>query len=130
IALLALLVAAAVVGLGATWVSVGLAATESRADHATLAALGAAPRTRRRIAGAQAGVVAVIGVALGVLTGLALGAVFVLYQASAGGHDPTWQVIVPWPVLGSMIVGIPALAIGGAMVVTRSTLPLTRRVAQ
>src|SRR5699024_9431987 len=45
------------VALTATGLSVGLAVANSRADLATLAAVGASPRIRRRITAAQAGVI-------------------------------------------------------------------------
>ncbi|MPV35865.1 ABC transporter permease [Georgenia subflava] len=127
VVLLALVGAAALVGLAATWVSVGLAAADSRPDLATLAAVGAAPRTRKRIVGAQAAVISLIGVPLGVLTGIALGAVFVTWQANVNGHDPTWQVLIPWPMIAATLVTIPLLAVLGSMAATRSTLPLTRQ---
>lgn len=128
---LVIVAAAAVVALGATWIAVGLAAAESRADLATLAAIGAAPRTRRRVAGAQAGVVAVTGVVLGVLAGLLLGAVVVLVQRSEYGlvTDPLWQVVVPWDLVALVLVGLPALAVGGSALATRSQLPMVRRIA-
>ncbi|WP_341360905.1 ABC transporter permease [Georgenia sp. M64] len=127
VVLLALVGAAALVGLAATWVSVGLAAADSRPDLATLAAVGAASRTRKRIVGAQAAVISLVGVPLGVLTGLALGAVFVTWQANVNGHDPTWQILIPWPMVAATLVTIPVLAVLGSMLVTRSTLPLTRQ---
>lgn len=128
---LVIVAAAAVVALGATWIAVGLAAAESRADLATLAAVGAAPRTRRRVAGAQAGAVAVTGVVLGVLAGLLLGAVVVLVQRAeySLAADPLWQVVVPWDVVALVLVGLPLLAVGGSALVTRSRLPMVRRIA-
>lgn len=122
---------AALIGLAATWIAVGLAAAESRADMATLAAVGAAPRTRRKVAGAQAGVVAATGVVLGSGVGVLLGMVFVQVQAGAGTRwpDPSWQVVVPWGVLAAVVVGLPAVAVGAAALFTRSRLPLVRRIA-
>ena len=122
---------AALIGLAATWIAVGLAAAESRADMATLAAVGAAPRTRRKVAGAQAGVVAATGVVLGSGVGVLLGMVFVQVQAAAGTRwpDPSWQVVVPWGVLAAVVVGLPSIAAGAAALFTRSRLPLVRRIA-
>ncbi|ACQ81419.1 protein of unknown function DUF214 [Beutenbergia cavernae DSM 12333] len=132
--LLAVVGVAAIIGLGATWMSVGLAAAESRPDLATLAAVGASPRTRRRVAGAQAGIIAVLGVALGVLTGVLLGWVLVTWQASnvENLYDDrgAWLLVWPWPALAAIALGIPALAVAGAWLTTRSRLPLVRRLAQ
>jgi putative ABC transport system permease protein len=123
--------AAALVALAATWIAVGLAAAESRADLATLAAVGAAPRTRRKVAGAQAGVIAATGVVLGSGVGALLGIVFVQVQAAAGTRwpDPSWQVVVPWGVLAAVVIGLPTTAAGAAALCTRSRLPLVRRIA-
>ncbi|WP_250447168.1 ABC transporter permease [Actinotalea sp. C106] len=119
-----------VVGLGATWSAVGLAAAESRADLATLAAVGAAPRTRRLVAGAQAGVIAVTGTVLGVLVGTMLGGVFVELQTAAWSTlpDRTWQLVMPWSGLVTVLLGLPTFAILGTALTTRSRLSLVRRI--
>ena len=121
---------AGVVGLGATGLVVALAAVESRPDLATLAAVGGGPGLRRRFAAAQAGVVAGVGVGVGVLTGLVLGRVLVL--AERYRYEPAdlgWQVVTPWPAVLAVAFGVPLLAIGGAFLLTRSRLPMIRRVA-
>lgn len=124
-----LVASAFVVGLGATALAVALSAAESRADLATLGAVGAAPRMRRRIAAAQAGVLVVTGTVLGVVTGLVLGRVLVTQQRMGGALvDPTWTTVVPWPALAAVVVGMPLLAMGGAWLLTRSRLPMVRRV--
>ncbi|CAM3417465.1 FtsX-like permease family protein [Occultella aeris] len=122
--------AALVIALAATGLSVGLAAAESRPDLATLAAIGASPGLRRKVAGAQAGVIAVIGAVVGVGTGLALGYVLSLWQRTAGNWGALWEFTVPWPAVALLAVGLPALAIGGAMLLTRARLPMVRRIAQ
>ncbi|MBO1753009.1 ABC transporter permease [Actinotalea sp. BY-33] len=128
---LVILAVLGVVGLGATWLAVGLAAAESRADLATLAAVGAAPRTRRLVAGAQAGVIAVTGTVLGVLAGALLGGVFVELQTASQSPlpDRTWQLVMPWPGLATILLGLPTLAVLGMALATRSRLPLVRRIA-
>ena len=121
---------AGVVGLGATGLVVALAAVESRPDLATLAAVGGGPGLRRRFAAAQAGVVAGVGVGVGVLTGLVVGRVLVL--AERYRYEPAdlgWQVVTPWPAVLAVALGVPLLAIGGAFLLTRSRLPMIRRVA-
>ncbi|WP_154792739.1 ABC transporter permease [Occultella kanbiaonis] len=122
--------AALAIALAATGLSVGLAAAESRPDLATLAAIGASPGLRRKVAGAQAGVIAVIGAVVGVGTGLLLGYVLTLWQQTAGQWGTLWEMSVPWPAVALLAVGLPALAIGGAMLLTRARLPMVRRVAQ
>lgn len=131
VVMLVIVMAVALIGLGASWIAVGLAAAESRADLATLSAVGASPGVRRRIAGAQAGVIAGSGTVLGVLAGLLLGTVLVLVQRAqwAAGADLTWQVVVPWPTVALLFIGLPTLAVGAVMLVTRPRLPLVRRIA-
>ncbi|HWJ85831.1 MAG TPA: FtsX-like permease family protein [Cellulomonas sp.] len=123
-----LVVAAAVVGLGATGLAMALAAAEFRPDLATLAAVGASPRTRRRVAAAQAAVIVLLGVGLGVLTGLVLGAVLVLAAdtRTGVGHIP---FVVPWTQVAAIVVGVPLVGIVGAYALTRAELPVSRRLA-
>jgi putative ABC transport system permease protein len=131
LAVLVLAAAALVIALGATGIAVGLAAAESRADLATLAAVGAAPRVRRRVAGAQGAVVAVLGTALGVVAGSVLGVVIVLMlRHGQPVPDTSWQLAVPWPELAGVAVGIPALATLAGFAFTRSRLPMVRRLGQ
>nr|WP_225225189.1 FtsX-like permease family protein [Cellulomonas sp. JH27-2] len=129
VVLLILVAGAVVVGLGATALAMALAAAEFRPDLATLGAIGAGPRTRRRVAAAQAGVVVVVGVGLGAVTGLLLGGVLVLALHQTGSRlVPVLHLVVPWPALAAIVVGVPVLAMGGAYVLTRSRLPMARRV--
>lgn len=121
---------ALVIALVATGLSVGLAAAESRPDLATLAAIGASPRLRRRIAGAQAGVITIIGTGVGLVTGLALAYVLSLWQQQDEGWGRLWEFTVPWPMLAVLVVALPGVAILGAMAFTRSRLPIVRRLAQ
>ncbi|HYN76010.1 MAG TPA: hypothetical protein VEV13_07400, partial [Candidatus Limnocylindria bacterium] len=120
--LLALALAAGIVTLGATGIATGLALTDARADHATLAAVGAAPRVRRRLAAAQAMVVALLGVLLGIAAG-------VVPALSIIGAVPTLQVVWPVPQLLALVVGVPLLAGAAAYVFTRSKVPMQRRLA-
>lgn len=110
--LLALILAAAVVTLGAAGIATGLAQADARADHATLAAVGAAPGLRRRLAG--------LGTALGVAVG------FVPAVALIGAVD-SLVLTLPWLQLAGMIVGVPLVAAASAWACTRSGLPLGRR---
>jgi putative ABC transport system permease protein len=139
IGLLALVIAAMVVGLGGTFAAVGLAAAESRADIATLAAVGAGPSVRRRLAASQAGVIAGLGSVLGVFSGLVAGWVLIRMKQSPGGWgeigvfdhwSSDWRLVLPWPHLLAIGIGIPLLAIAVGFLTTRSRLPLVRRYGQ
>jgi putative ABC transport system permease protein len=135
--LLVILIASVVVALGSTLAVVGLSAAEGRADVATLAAVGAAPRVRRRLAAAQAGVVAVLGTALGCISGIVSGATLVLLSRDnlrdviPGQAVPdSWQIVLPWRDLGLLAVALPLLAVVTAALLTRSRLPMVRRLGQ
>jgi len=120
--LLALVLGSSVVTVGATGVATGLAAADSRPDLATLAAVGAAPGVRRRLAMAQAATVAMLGSALGILAGL----VPALAIVGARAEVP---LAMPWGALATTAVGVPLLAALLMGAVTRSRLPLARRIA-
>lgn len=126
---LVLLAVASVVALAAVGLSVGLAGADTRPDMATLAAVGAPPSVRRRVAAAQAGVIAGAGAVLGVLTGIPIGLVLSLWGRETSGYGDLWPLTVPWPV-PVMAVVIPLLAMGVSWLCTRPSLPLARRVAE
>jgi putative ABC transport system permease protein len=100
-----------------------LALADGKADHATLAAVGAPPGTRRWLGAATAGYVAVLGCVVGSVSGL-LGS-FVLVPLVNHGYGGTW--VMPWAMLGVVLVGVPLLTSAAAWLTTRSTVPLTRR---
>ncbi|WP_156044092.1 FtsX-like permease family protein [Cellulomonas sp. HZM] len=121
-----LVLVALVVGLGSAGLAVALAANELRPDLATLAAVGAAPSVRRRVGAAQAGVISVLGVTVGTAAGLVLGGVLWLQKRQL---DPLLHGMwVPWTQVVAVLVGVPALTMAGAYLLTRSRLPMTRRV--
>jgi putative ABC transport system permease protein len=139
--LLALVVAAAVVTLLGTFSAVGLAAAEGRADVATLAAVGASPSVRRRLAGAQAGTIAGLGTALGVFSGILAGWILVrvnrqtsagrsVYDGGFGSAGGDWHLVMPWPHVLIVAVGIPLLTVVVGFLTTRSRLELVRRLGQ
>ncbi|WP_020576883.1 FtsX-like permease family protein [Actinopolymorpha alba] len=118
-------------GIGGLIVLVGtatataLALDDARPDFATLAAVGASPRTRRRTAMAQAAVIAGLGVLLGVAVGSipGLAVTWPLTAGSPGGHI----IAVPWQLLGLVAVAVPLVAVAGAGIFTRSRLVMMRR---
>lgn len=137
-AMLALVGVAALVALAATWLSVALAGAETRPDLATLAAVGAPPRVTRRIASAQAGVVAVVGVGVGVVLGMVLGWVLATWTLKENFYVedlrfaglPVPGVAIPWLWVLGLAVALPALAVAGAWLTAPRRLPLVRRLAQ
>ena len=149
--LLALL-GAAIVTIGAASAATGLAIADARPDHTTLVAVGAAPGTRRRLAAAAAGTIALIGAVLGAATGFvpALGILQqhqalhqpagAVYSTSAGSSGFVYigdalgndfnrvAVSIPWPMITLAVLGLPALTALLAGALTRSQRVLERRV--
>ena len=120
--LLALVLGTTVITLGAAGISTGLAQADARADHATLLAVGATPRVRRSLAAAQALAIAGLGSLLGLLSGFVPALAYV-------GAVQSLTLVLPWATLAMILVGIPALACASAYLLTRSRLPLERRMA-
>lgn len=123
--MLILLGGAGVVTLGASGIVTGLTAADSRADLTTLAAIGAAPRTRRRLMAASAAIIAFLGSLLGVVAGF-VPAIGLLRVRDGGSHAGT-AVTLPWAQLSAIVLLIPLLAALFAWVFTRSRLPMPRR---
>ncbi|MCM0677688.1 ABC transporter permease, partial [Micromonospora phytophila] len=130
-ALLLLAAASGVITLGAAGTATGLAAAEGRADLSTLAAVGAGPGLRRLLSLCQAGVIAVLGSALGIVAGL--GSALIILTAVNRRYAGTWPIqepyplVVPWATLGVLVV-VPLVAMLGAGLFTRSRLPVERRL--
>ncbi|MEV7181980.1 FtsX-like permease family protein [Kitasatospora sp. NPDC093679] len=127
---------AGVVALGAAGIATGLAAADSQRDLATLAAVGATGGIRRRLSGFQCGVIAAMGTVLGTVCGVIPAVALRKMEASAvynsqyGMIKPAQAVIAfPWTDLAVTLVGLPLLAVGLAMLFTRSRLVLGRRTA-
>ena len=118
---LVLAVISGLVTLAASAVAVGLATSEMRNDLSTLAAVGAGPRLRRRLAAAQAGLIVGLGALLGVAAGIAPAAGMVAFRG-----DLSWQV--PWLPLTLTVLVAPALAVLLTTVFTRPQLTLVRRL--
>jgi len=130
--LLLLAVVAGVIALGAAAIATGLAAADGRADLGTLAAVGASPRVRRGLSLSQSGVIAGLGSLLGAAAGLG-GSVAVLLALNRGGADvwpaPTpYPITLPWRNVGIALLVVPVVAMLGAGLLTRSRLPIERRL--
>lgn len=125
-------VAAALIALCAAAIATALMAAESRADLGTLAAVGAAPAARRRLTLSQAGVISGLGAVLGTVIGLGTAAalIFALNQIRAQDWPPPQTqipVTMPWDTL-LIILTVPLMAMVAAGLLTRSRLPIERRL--
>jgi putative ABC transport system permease protein len=124
---------AGVLMLGGTLTSTFLALSDARPDLATLAAVGASPRTRRSVAAAYAlsvGVVgAVLGAAVGFVPGIAVSYPLTRgYVGPGGGSPDSHYLSIPWAEIAGLVVALPlitALVVGLA---ARSRLPLVARL--
>ena len=113
-----------IVALFASLMITGLALAEGRADFATLAAVGAQPATRRRIAAATAAFVTVVGGIVGAVSGLIIARLLNSLVVS----DYPNIFVVPWLMLAVTLIGIPALTGALAWLFTRSRVVMVRRV--
>ncbi|MEV8436057.1 FtsX-like permease family protein [Actinosynnema sp. NPDC051121] len=121
---------AAMVTIGASALATGLTAADSRADLATLAAVGASPRLRRMLSLSQSGVIAGLGSLLGAAAGV--GTAVAVLTALNQRYADQWPapvpfpVTVPWVEVGVAVVVVPLVAMAGAGLLTRSRLPIER----
>ncbi|GAB3997995.1 FtsX-like permease family protein [Nocardioides marmoraquaticus] len=132
VVLLAVLFAlGAVLVLGGTLTATSLALSDARPDLATLAAVGASPRTRRSIAASYALVVGLVGAVLGAVVGAIPGfAIAVPLTSTDYGPAPTGPYLdVPWLLLGGLVVVLPLLTAAVVLVTSRARLPLVARAA-
>ena len=87
-------------------------------DLRTLAAIGAAPRGRRKMAINRAGLICALGTILGVLAGLGpgIGLIWRLHDQEAGGAGPfdpiasTYPLSIPWTHIAAVIIVPPLIA--------------------
>ena len=143
IAQLVLVALGGVLMLGGTLTATFLALSDARPDLATLAAVGASPRTRRAVAAAYAAVVGGVGALLGVVVGFIPG-VAVTWPLTAtagdtcvvqgsGGCSPSGVgtgpfLDVPWLVVLAVVVVLPAVTSLLVAAVSRGRLPLVARL--
>lgn len=128
---LILAIAAGIVALGAAAIATGLAAADSRTDLTTLAAVGAAPRVRRSLSLAQSGIIAGLGSVLGAAAGFGAAVAVITginqqYASVWPSPDPI-PIHVPWINFIVSLIAVPAVAMLGAGLLTRSRLPSERR---
>jgi putative ABC transport system permease protein len=84
--------------------TVGLIRAETASDLRTLTATGAGARTRRALTGVTAGVLALLGAALGTVAAC--------LAALAWAHSSLTQTFgnVPWSDVGLLVIGMPLIA--------------------
>jgi putative ABC transport system permease protein len=109
---------AAFIAVFAALLATALANVDGRPDLVTLAAIGASPRTRRALSMSRAAVIAGLGCVIGTVAGLA--------PASAWVRSNQAAVVVPWPAVALLVVGIPVVTALLAGVFTRAGLPSER----
>lgn len=121
--------------LGGTLTATFLALSDARPDLATLAAVGAAPRTRRGIAASYALVVGFVGALLGAIVGFIPGVAItwpLTYipadQLGSSGAASGPYLDVPWLLVLGLVVALPLLTAAVVGLAARSRLPLVTRL--
>ncbi len=138
--LLILGAAAAALAIGGSLTAAKLALSDARADFATLGAVGAPPSVRRRIAGMYGAAIALLGAGLGATVGFIPGiaACFPLTSQTwmqgmdlvdtQGNALPDVFIVIPWALVGALVLGLPLLVGLVVMLTTRSRLPMVQRI--
>ncbi len=107
--------------VGGTLTATKLALSDAQPELAALQSVGAAPRTRRGVSAAYAGLIAFAGAMLGAAAGLVPGVAVAYPLTRIGDSGP--YIALPWALLGLLIVGVPAIAAAAAAATTRAELP-------
>ncbi|GAA1913339.1 FtsX-like permease family protein [Nocardioides hwasunensis] len=131
IVLLVLAVLAGVLMLGGTLTATFLALSDARPDLATLSAVGAAPRTRRRVAAAYALVIGFVGALLGAGVGFIPGVAISRPLTSVpitGAPEQGPFLDIPWLLIGVIVLALPLLTAAIVGLTARSRLPLVARL--
>jgi putative ABC transport system permease protein len=131
IVLLVLGVLGGVLMLGGTLTATFLALSDARPDLATLSAVGAAPRTRRRVAAAYALVIGFVGAILGAVVGFIPGVAISRPLTSMPISGATEQgpfLAIPWLLIGVIVLALPLLTAAVVGLTARSRLPLVARL--
>lgn len=113
--------------LGGTLTATFLALSDARPDLATMAAVGARPRTRRGVAAAYALVVGGIGALLGAPVGFIPG-VAISQPMTRDWQTGVTSLDVPWLLIGVVVVGLPLLTAAAVGACARGRLPMTARI--
>jgi putative ABC transport system permease protein len=108
------------VALGVLAMTVGLIRSESAGDLRTLAAVGASSATRRTLNAASAGALALLGAILGT-------AAAYLALIAWHWHDVSYLNRPPYADLTLLILALPAVAVAGAWLLSRTPTSIARR---
>jgi putative ABC transport system permease protein len=117
--------------LGGTLTATFLALSDARPDLATLSAVGAAPRTRRRVAAAYAIVVGLVGSVLGAVVGFIPGVAISrpLTSVQMGPAEESGPYLaIPWLLIAVIVLALPLLTAAVVGLTARSRLPLVARL--
>ena len=129
--LLGIVFLAIAIGAAASISAAGLALADSRSDLATLAAVGAPPRVRRRLAAWQAGVLTLLWSALGLAAGILPGWAMVHLTGDASrsveGVQSPAQLVVPWGWIAAVALGFPIVTSAVVWLAAGSRAVLVRR---
>ena len=116
-----------------TLIATALAVSEQQGDLATLAAVGATRRTRRQMAAAQAGLIALLGCLIGIALGFAPGIAFTYpltgqtFNNNGMPAESNPIVVIPWLALLSIAILVPLIAAGLAAIAIRRSPSVTHR---
>lgn len=120
--------------LGGTLTATFLALSDARPDLATLSAVGASPRARRRVAASYALVVGALGALLGATVGFIPG-IAVTYPLTGDNWMmdsdqtlPSHYLDIPWLLIGTLVLALPLLTALIVGLTARSRLPLLARL--
>ena len=118
--------------LGGTLTATFLALSDARPDLATLSAVGAAPRTRRRVAASYALVIgsvgALLGAGVGFIPGIAISRPLTSGFGSSGPGPDGPFLAIPWLLIVVIVVALPLLTAAVVGLSARSRLPLVARL--
>jgi len=103
-------------------VAVGLVGAESRREQAILSAVGASPRVRRRLVGANALLMTALAAVLAVPAAMIPMALILISER------PRQPVPTPWSVIGIVAIGAPLIA--GVLAALASRAPKARAMLQ
>ncbi|MGL5824667.1 MAG: FtsX-like permease family protein [Nocardioides sp.] len=126
-------IAAGLLMVVVTLLATALAVNEQQGDLATLASVGATRGTRRRMAAAQAALIAGGGSVLGIAIGLVPGVAFTFPITGTGFDKDGYEVVrdpvivIPWLLLLGIVVVVPIVAAALAGVAIRRTPTVTHR---
>jgi putative ABC transport system permease protein len=126
-AFLVLAVAGTAAVLIGTFSATALTLTDASADLRTLGEVGAAPRTRRLVAGSHALLIALLGAGLGVVVGLTPGIVAARLLTAAGNYSGG-TLDIPWLLFGLLLIVLPLTA--GAITAAVSRGPRPRPIRE